>query len=176
MAQPEQRSGAAGQWTQYFINNAPNIPRLLQEVSACNKDLDSVLVQLEESISSLLPVDADSGFICREDARWKTIMDMFSAGILGSVVDIALSDRLYAPSQRLPTANLEVPRSSTSSTQFLHIKTLTRAIWVLVALLDLYSRSENDRARSGSRGHGLPTQNAEDEMIKLLHKLLETSP
>lgn len=145
MAEPDEGADDVGQWTRYFLTNASNIPRLLEDAQACCTDLHDLLMRLEKSIRSLLPTRADPRFICGGDVRRKATVAMFSASILGSVVNIGLSDKWYMPSEHPSAANLEVAGGSVPSTEPYHIQILARAIRVLLALLDLYSQSKDGR-------------------------------
>lgn len=165
MAESRQGLDDGGRWTQYFIDitDVPDISRLLQKSQACNEDLDNQLKQLERTTPSTLPIDADSGLICREDVRWKATVNIFSTGILGTVVNILLWDRWYMLYQEV----------AENSTQISDIHTPARVLRFLVRLLRLYSQNEDDRARSGSGVDALPTQTAEAKIITLFKKICQ---
>lgn len=112
MAIPEEYSNdeSKKRWTHYFVSNAAHIPRLLQRVQARSKDLDTLLEQLYDTISST----PSSAFASGNGSMVEAVVELLNAGILGTLVTILLSKKWYTgPSQRQgpTTLNLQVRTS-----------------------------------------------------------------
>ncbi len=107
MAEPRQNSDdeAKNRQTQYFIDNALHIPRLLESLQARSTDLNDFLVQLEE-FTSCVPLTFANG---ADIHILKAVVDTFQNGIVSIMAGIILSDRWYPPSQDYATSgNLKV--------------------------------------------------------------------